>query len=339
MIALQQYESLDKAWAHFKSIQSSYYQLGPFSVCINFVNERLAAKLTRAFNHLKIAPVSKADLSICLWDGSVIEGKLPSLDWDLINQNGYHGYYESPVYLHYFSHIHALSVLNTDQNKAYYAVRDLESLPWWVSGSPLQVILHAWLRHRGMHLTHTAAVGNEQAAVLLSGKGGSGKSTTTLACLTEGLHYLGEDYCILEPGEQPKVHSVYQTAKWELQTRRLFPHYEHCIVNADTANTEKALVYYQDIFPTQIKSSLPIRAIISLKVGTETAPQLQKHEPRLALKDLMMSTLIQLPLYHSDSMSILKDIVASVPQYQLSLGRDVKANVKIIKEMLTGQEQ
>jgi hypothetical protein len=339
LIALEQFQSLDKAWAHFKNIQSSYYQLGPFTVCINFVNERLASKLTQAFNHLKIGPVCDPDLSICLWDSSVAERKLPVLDWNLINRNGYQGYYDQHIYLHYFEHINALSMLNTDQNKAYYAVRDIESLPWWVSGSPLQVILHAWLRHHGMHLTHTAAVGNDQAAVLLSGKGGSGKSTTTLACLTEGLHYLGEDYCILEPGKQPRVHSVYQTAKWEPQTRRLFPHYEHCIMNADTADTEKALVYYQDIFPSQIKTSLPIRAVISLKVGTETAPQVQKYEPRLALKDLMMSTLMQLPLYHSDSMSILKDIVASVPQYHLSLGRDVKANVKIIKKILSGQEQ
>ncbi|MDF2940839.1 MAG: hypothetical protein K0R66_1481, partial [Gammaproteobacteria bacterium] len=196
---------------------------------------------------------------------------------------------------------------------------------------------HAWLRHRGMHLTHTAAVGNDQAAVLLSGKGGSGKSTTTLACLTEGLHYLGEDYCILEPGEQAKVHSVYQTAKWKPHTRNLFPDYEQFIANPDTANTQKALVYYQDFFPMQLKKTLPIKASISLKVGSSKIPVIEKYEPQLALKNLMMSTLMQLPLYHSNSMSILKDIVAGIDHYHLSLGQDMKANVSIIKAILSGE--
>src|SRR5690606_10227789 len=113
------------------------------------------------------------------------------------------------------------------------------------------------LKEHGMQLTHTGAISNGKTAVLLSGKGGSGKSTTTLACLTEGLYYLGEDYSILAPG--PEVFSIYNSAKWRPHTRTLFPHYESFIENPSTANTEKALVYYTDFFPKQIQTSAPIQ--------------------------------------------------------------------------------
>lgn len=260
--------------------------------------------------------------------------KLPPLNWDLINRNGYHGYCANSVYLHYFNSIGALSVLNIEKKRAYYIVRNGLDLPWWFSGSPLQTILHVWLREYGMQLTHSAAVGNGQTAVLLVGKGRSGKSTTTLACLTQGLYYLGEDYCIVAPGKVPQVFSLYQSAKWELHTRKLFPSYEHFIVNPDTADEEKALVYYQNLFPAQVKISSPVRAIVSLKIGNTDRPIIQKYDLQSTLKNLMMSTLRQLPFYHPSTLNILKTFSLQVVYYQLSLGRDMKANAQAIQEIL-----
>lgn len=334
MTAQQQFDQIDQTWSQFTDTTPSHFQMGPYVVSLDFATPSLTQKIARAFDHLKIALPIPSDFTIRLWDASEIGGKLPPLEWNMIFRNGYRGYCEPPYYFHYFPCIGAISFLNTEQNKAYYVVRSGKDLPWWVSGSPLQPLLHAWFRERGLQLTHSAAISDGQSALLLAGKGGSGKSTTVLTCLTEGMHYLGEDYCLLKPGSPPQVYSIYQSAKWQAHTRKLFPNFDSCIINKDTADTEKALIYYEDIFPKQIKSSSPIRALVSLTVGSAPEPSLQLQDPRAALRDLMMSTLLQLPFFHSQTMTLLDELSSQLPCYQLTLGTNFKSNTHLIRQLL-----
>lgn len=335
MTAQEQFERLDEAWSHFADPKLYFYQIGPFPFCLSFATDSLIEPITRAFHHLQIDAIPSKPFTIRLWDTAKTTQKLPPLDWNLIYRNGYQGYGSPPIYLHYFDHIQALSLLDTEKNRAYFACQTAATLPWWVSGSPLQVILHAWLREKGVQLTHTAAISNGRTSVLLSGKGGSGKSTTTLACLMKGFHFIGEDYCALEPGRVPQVFSVYQSAKWSSYTRKLFPFYERSIANPQTADLEKALVYYEDLFPGQIKKSSSVRAILSLTIEKTDVPRIKKYNFHSTLKDLMMSTLKQLPFYHSSSMNILKTFTSQVALYQLVLSQNMDANVQAIQDIFS----
>jgi len=328
MNALEQFALLDQVWDKLPVTSSHSYQCGPYILKLAFASERLANKITRAFEHLKTE--GAPDLTICLWDTKENE-ILPPLDWGQILRNGYRGLLEPPISFHYFDTIDALSALNSKANRAYYIVQDTDKLPWWVSGSPCQVILHAWLSEKGMQLTHAAAIGNDKRAVLLSGKGGSGKSTTTLSCLNAGCNYLSEDYCILSECE---VFSIYQSAKLTPETRKLFPRFEPFIYNHGKSATEKALLYYRDLFPKQMRPSLPLCAMISLQVGDCETPVLKECTKEDAIKSLMMSTLLQLPLYRMRTMALFKTLAATYPRYHLTLGRDLHANTRIIEEIL-----
>ncbi|MCX7121764.1 MAG: hypothetical protein NTZ67_08375 [Gammaproteobacteria bacterium] len=334
MTALKQFQILNSEWVFFSETRQYYFQIAHWKVCFSFASHLLSEKIIRAFNHLVCKPADNPDLTICFWDTTEAQRLLPNLEWELIYRNGSHGYHESGIYFHYCQSVSALSAINLKTNRAYYVVQNSNALPWWTSGSPLQVIINVWMSANHFQLTHTAAVGNTKSSVLLTGKGGSGKSTTTLACVRNGLNYLGEDYCILEPGTIPAVHSIYQSAKWALNTRKLFPDYENFIANPIEAKYEKALVYYQDFFPNQIKNALPISAIVSLKVCRSQTPVLKKHEKILALKDLMMSTLSQLPFSSAKTIKNLKKIIFSVPCYQLMLSENMQANVDFIKTLL-----
>jgi hypothetical protein len=333
--AARQFELLDEAWEHSKGSVFYHYRIGPFTLRLIFADSRWAEKLTVSFRHLAVAPVDRPDFTVRLWDCAGAGHGLPRMDWELIHRNSYHGYSDRPFYFHYFEAIDALSAVDISRSVGYFIARDSNALPWWVDASPLQVILHVWLRERGLQLTHTAAVDDGRGAALLCGKGGSGKSTTALACLQAGLNYLGEDYCILEPGQRPRVYSVYQSAKWEQNTRALFPNYEGFIRNTAAARSEKALVYYQDIFPGQIRAQSPIRAVVSLRVGESDRPVLQEQPKEPVLKDLATSTLLQLPFYHPRTITILKELVAQIPTYHLTLGRDLSANASQIRELLS----
>jgi hypothetical protein len=317
------FEQLDSAWASFSEAAAQSYQIGPFVVRICALDATLVHQLLRACRHLEVADRA-ADLTIRIWSGA----KLPSLNWSLIGTNGYRGYADPPFYFHHFEEIGALSALDATRHIAYYIIRDPSALPWWVSGSPLQVILHAWFREKGLQLTHSAAITNGKKAILLAGPGGSGKSTTVLACLQAGLNTLGEDYILLG---KDLAYSVYQTAKWHPHTRTLFPSYESRIVNRESADREKALIYYEDLFPSQIELSSPLHAVASLRVGTSA--QLQPADLRTSLQSLLLSTAMQLPHSNPRTMHLMQKSLEPLAHFRLSLGPDLRENVALLRSL------
>ncbi len=318
------FEYLNDTWETFSIEDACSYKIGPFTFSISSTSKPLLETLTRGFA-LRAPENASPDLTIRLWNGP----KLPPVDWRLIHKNGYRGYTNPPFYFHFFETIGALSAIDTERNIAYYAIRDLDALPWWVGGSPLQTILHVWLREKGMQLTHCGSIANKKSGILLTGKGGSGKSTTLLSCLEEGFDTLGEDYVLLGQGH---AYTVYQTAKWTPQTRKLFPAYESYIANPNEADREKALIYYRDIFPSQIASSSPVHAIVSLCIGP--SPRLEKGDLRSSLQSLLLSTVMQLPHPDPRTTSLLRSFAEPLAHYRLTLGPDLKANVALLRSLL-----
>ncbi len=149
-----------------------------------------------------------------------------------------------------------------------------------------------------------------------------------MACLEEGFATLGEDYVLLAP---ECAYSIYQTAKWQPYTRTLFPSYESHIANPDTANQEKALIHYMDLFPSQIISSSPIHAVVSLRIGTSS--HLQKSDLRTSLQSLLLTTAMQLPHPDPRTSTLLHARIKQLDHYHLTLGPDLKTNVTLLRSL------
>ncbi|CAK0773056.1 conserved hypothetical protein [Gammaproteobacteria bacterium] len=78
---------------------------------------------------------------------------------------------------------------------------------------PLHRLMAGVLSHAGIVMLHAALVGSGGDAVLLAGAGGSGKSTTALACLFAGLDLLGDDTIAVAIHDQEVIgYSLYATA-------------------------------------------------------------------------------------------------------------------------------
>jgi hypothetical protein len=330
---LQHFERFESVWDRSSESFSSDYQIGRlmFRVC----HGSSLMRLTRAIEHLRVESTQREpSLTICLWDAQERPDRLPSIDWPLLMKIPSYETPEGPIYFHWFNSIESLSLIHTKRKKAHYLVRDAKKLPWWVEGAPLLAILHAWLQNHELQIAHAGAIGNHNGALLLTGKGGSGKSTTVLSCVREGMDYIGEDHSILEWKKEPAVWSLYHSAKLNRQTRNIFPSLDAPIANPDSAEKEKALLYYRDLFPKQIQLSAPIRGIVSLSVGQEPSPILSSLEPPAAIQSLMASTLQQLPFCGPRNVHFFKRICQSIPCYRLVLGSDVLQNVQILKTLL-----
>lgn len=332
------FSAFNEAWERLSDKTTFNYQLGRNSLCLNFAGQHLKPILADAFVNLTKIDDKGPKLTIRVWDTKEQQIPLPLFNWQRLHANGYKGYSEGAYYFHYFDSIGALSFLNVEENLAYYVVRDAQALPWWVRGSPLQVIIGAWMRIQGTQLTHVGAIGDEAHCVLLAGKGGSGKTTTTLSGVIGGLNYLGEDYCLLTPGNDQIVHSVYQSAKWTPETRCFYPEYDRFVVNQSSVSTEKSLFFYQDIFPDRIKKSLQARAIISLSVGDALKPIISETDVATSLKNLSLSTIRQLPFFDQKTLLLLKQFAQPLQHYKMQLGLDRMANVQAIKALLVGEK-
>jgi hypothetical protein len=95
------------------------------------------------------------------------------------------------------------------------AVRQASALSPREGASPLRRQLN-WALGPDVLFVHAGAVGDADGVALLMGASGSGKSSTSVACLRAGMGFLSDDYCLVR-GDPPVVHRLYATA-------RLFDH-------------------------------------------------------------------------------------------------------------------
>ena len=84
----------------------------------------------------------------------------------------------------------------------------------------MRTLFHWLMELYGRQLIHAAAVGTDIGGALIVGKGGVGKSTTSLASLAAGLRFVGDDYVIVGFDPHPTAWSLYCTAKVSPRTKR-----------------------------------------------------------------------------------------------------------------------
>ena len=229
-----------------------------------------------------------------------------------------------------------LSVFTAATNTAFCWVRDPAQLPPWEAAAPLRPILAWWAENTGRQLAHAAAVGTPGGAVLLGARGGSGKSTTALACLEAGLLYVGDDYVMLEAGDPPVVNSLYSTAKLapsNLDER--FPRLRALATGHPDIEQDKVTLSLYEAFRDTVVPSLPLRAIVIPAISRSGEVALRAATAASALTALAPTTLFQLPSAGAGALARLGQIVSAVPRYHLELGRDLAANVRAIRELIT----
>jgi hypothetical protein len=314
-----------------------YLCIDNFIIKLWFANETLVEVIVPALVHLEVEHAEKVDLTICLWDSQSTQSPIVAPPWphpyytdrgEIIHANN------QRVYSLMDLHTRALNVLDKEQNIAFYWTQELADLPWWASGSPLQYIIHWWSFGRGYQLTHAAGVGLNDKAVLLTGKGGSGKSTTTIACLQAGFNYFSEDYCLLQESSHPKIHSVYNSAKVTQQTLDFFPELIPYIANKNRQPAEKALIFQQQIYPDRIRQSAKLQAILVPSVKKVNHSWLEPIAIDEVLTALTVTTMWQLIRSSVATFNRLKAIAKVLPAYRLHLGSDFKNIPKVIGSLL-----
>lgn len=240
----------------------------------------------------------------------------------------------------------ALSALDSAGGHGWYWVEDAERIPYWDESAPLRYVFDWWLRDHDVHLIHAGAVGTTRGGVVLVGKGGSGKSTSTLAALQSDLDFAGDDYVGVSLDPAGWVHSLFSTGKLEPEHAERLPFLAPALtidprrhVKANALGPAKAVVYAQEHWPERVTTGFPLRAILVPRVtpGRREA-RIVPVSSALALTALAPSTVLQMHVDGGDSLARMRRLAQSVPCFVLEAGSDIASIPRAIADLLVTLE-
>ncbi|MCT7980092.1 serine kinase [Laspinema olomoucense] len=316
-----------------------FYNLAGHKIRLCFAGSALIPYLTPALSHLEIEAVANPELTVCLWDSESTHTAMLPPPW---SKDCYHpkrgeiiGYNTDRIHTSFQWGSYALSLLDRDRNLGIYWISTVKQIPYWETGAPLRTIFNVWLNQREVQLVHAGAVGLPEGGVLLAGKGGSGKSTSALACLNSNLFYASDDYCLISPTPTPTVFSLYNTGKKNADDVERLPFLASAIRNRDRLDTEKALYFIHQTFPEKILNHFPIKAILIPRIAGTKDTTLEPTSSTSALTALAPSTMIQLPGTGKEACQMMKTVADRVPCYELRVGTEIEQIPQTIFQLLS----
>ncbi len=336
------YEAYQKATSKSGGYIDRFYSLGGFPIRLRFAGDALLSYMTPALAHLRAEPVANPALTVCLWDSTSTNTLMPPPPWqvdDYRERGEIVGFASSRIYTSFQLGANALSILDNAENLAIYWVKTAKQIPNYERAAPLRIIFHLWMRKHNIQLVHAGAVGLPSGGVLLVGKGGSGKSTTALACLNSQLLYASDDYCMLTSTPNPTVFSIYNTGKKNADDVQRLPFLTSFISNPEGLDTEKAVYFLHEHFPEKLLPSFPLRAILIPRITGKPETTLQAASPTAGLNALAPSTISQLPNSYRENFLEMVKIVRQVPSYYLDVGTEMAAIPEVILKMQVGLAQ
>jgi GT2 family glycosyltransferase len=230
---------------------------------------------------------------------------------------------------------YSVNVADLQTNTAVDWGKSSHQFPYWVQSSPFRTILHWWMEQNNAQLLHAAAVGVNGNAILLTGKGGAGKSTTALSCLNSGMDYYADDYLIvkIEKG-RAVVYSLYSTGKLNRHTDIHFPDFDafaSCHVEEDQ---EKEVFYFYPGLQKQIKSAAPLTAILEPQIKGEKRSSFSSISQWQMPRALSFTTMSQLPGVGPRTHNFIHNLSKSVPCYVFHPGTDMEEVPETLKKFI-----
>ena len=285
-------------------------------------------RLLDACAPLRTHGTQTADLELFIWNDAVDRVALPDsavLRREFAPADGLGGYSDADSHAFYQPDAGVLSMLDVDQRRAHWWLRDASTTPYFERAAPFKHIVQWWAAARGGALLHSAAIaqgeGDATRGVLISGPSGSGKSSTALACLAAGLGFTSDDYVVVDGGEPPRVHLAYSTAKVLRGDLPRFADYTahfRNLVNPD----EKPMMFVDQFAPASIRISFAPIAFVLPQVAHARRTRFVPIHAAEMLRALAPSSVLLFPLAGARSLQRMARLCTQLPCLRAELADD-----------------
>jgi hypothetical protein len=290
-----------------------------FEACCKGVSNAL----TRLFGHLISDGVP--DLQVFPVDSSCFE-ELPfraGWDWGNIGHNPREG-----VAWH-TSGWDYLTVCDSDRGRAALLARGLIAEDFG-RREVMRLLLHKILDFHMVMGIHGATVGDNTTGVLLSNRGGSGKSTLVLAALLQGMRTTGDDFMLTGPvstASQPFVVSSY------FSTIKIYP--DEPLAAGLTITTrsddDKGVLDIPEHFSGGLVRSHRLAAMVIPTIGDKTSSRPASREESL---QAILPSSIHLTSTPEKLLHRVHELLDAVPAFLLTVGPNVNEGVHELKGLV-----
>jgi len=201
------------------------------------------------------------------------------------------------------------------------------------SAKPLLRFLFSMLEPHGMYLAHAALIGRPDVGLLVTGKGGVGKSTIAAACASHGATFAGDDFvAISHCAGQWWGHSLFSTIMLFHDQAQKFPMLTDAERNCELDDTRKAVLSLAEKHNVFLTRHMRIDAAARPDVVACSASSLRtvrKCEVGLALAP--HSTFAS-PSRSPKQTEFLLDLAADLPSLVFCSGSDLEHTVTPLRD-------
>lgn len=324
-----------------KSLQHhrSFFRFGKVPVQIDVIGDTLNQQITRPFNHLKSDKADSPQLVIKIWDEQKTDLYSNEADFNLGTRweahEGIFSASECGRYLGFWFR-HSVTVLDREKQEIIGYRKQNQPLSRYEISKPFFVILSVWYYDQGIQLVHAGLVAFEGSGVLFTGKGGVGKSTSSLSCVSEGFDYLGDDFVgFRRENEEFMGQSLYNSACITEEHLKNFPQFLSFANKVELSIEDKATLFLNEIESCNTLESVPIKAIALPRIIDSEKSRIKKASSAQAMLRLAPSTMLfVVPNPGKEAFEKMTKLVESVPSYWLEIGRDLKDIAEKVRQII-----
>lgn len=314
-----------------------HVQLGEKILSIHFSRPDLKLYMLSALSHIVVDCAPSSDITIYCFDSPL----LTAFPWHGQHygvQGTIEGFNTERFQTAYQHGSGAVMMYDRETNEGIYWIKDFTDIPYWERSFPFRTILHWWSRDTSYLLLHAAGIGQHESAALLSGKSGSGKSSTTLSCLLrDDLLIAGDDYVLVD-SETGTLYSLYNCAKveWDNLERLNFL---KPLVSTAIKEADKAMIFMHEACPQKVmlRSKLEYAFIPTISRANKTT--IVKCTEAEVLKSIAPTTMFQLPFGQTETFRKCITLTRKLKSYRVELGTDAREIAAAISEFLVAKNK
>ncbi len=303
------------------SLVETDYTIAGHPVRIRIVGKQLAADVDKALCHLRGGSSDAPELTVEIWDDGDV-GPISWADWpEDADTNGTISLADEDRFV-FTQRPASAMLLDRQECRIVGGIRGREFLHQDERVRPFHRLISIWLDDRNIQFVHAGLVAHEDQGLLIVGKGGSGKSTSSISCMLDGFTFLSDDYVALAAHEDGSYigHSLYASCLIDHVNR--FPDLA-CIAHTPNMTYEiKDSVYLADCPKAHFAPETKLSAILMPRVVDRPDTIYRRAKTMEAMLMLAPSSIWILPGSASFSLDKMEGLVTTVPAYWLELGRD-----------------
>ncbi len=331
------FDSLSKAFARALSARPDELVARTFRIAgevatVRVVGRALAAELLSPFAHLALVDAgvdaqTHSMLRVDAWDQHAtqvacdavpVDPEASNLGIVIRSRNGRHVRLERPLSSMWLD-------LEGPRMIGWFADARLISIE--ERSKPFYRLLCLWLAARGITMIHSGAIKRNGKGVLLTGKGGAGKSTSVLSALLAGFEFVGDDYVGLRAtlGGPCTVSSLFSTCSIHIDRTSSFPSLRALMPPPNHTDEEKLVIRLGEAFRDRMVGATSISAILLPRLVAGSMPSLQPASRVDALRALAPSSILLMPNGSAEAFGAISNLVDSVPAYWLDLAGPIES--------------